>query len=232
MKLLQYVVRSMDQNVYIYFDEESKEGVIVDPGNDAARIAQVIKENEIDVKAILLTHGHGDHTGAVADLKAELGCPVGAHRWELPVLEDERISFSAMYGAKKFDVDMIFEDGDEFRFGGTSLKVIHTPGHTQGGVCFYDEANKIHMEISTSAKTNFSATLVFDKVFDRLKGFLTDHMLNLAGILSRGFFVHTQHHKEFAEGCVAVINLPGSDRALVCEGDVAVFVHKNVVFIF
>ena len=143
MKLLQYVVRSMDQNVYIYFDEESKEGVIVDPGNDAARIAQVIKEHEIDVKAILLTHGHGDHTGAVADLKAELGCKVGAHRWEIPVLEDERISFSAMYGSKKFDVDMIFEDGDEFKFGGTSLKVIHTPGHTQGGVCYYDETNKI-----------------------------------------------------------------------------------------
>jgi len=143
MKLLQYVVRSMDQNVYIYFDEESKEGVIVDPGNDAERIAQVIKENEINVKAILLTHGHGDHTGAVAQLKEELGCVVGAHRWEIPVLEDERISFSAMYGAKKFDVDVIFEDGDEFKFGGTTLKVIHTPGHTQGGVCFYDEANKI-----------------------------------------------------------------------------------------
>ena len=147
MKLLSHVVRSMDQNVYIYFDEETKEGVIIDPGNDAPQIAEIIKRNEINVKAILLTHGHGDHIGAVTALKAEFGCPVAAHRWEIPVLEDERANLSGMiYGSVAFTPEIVFEDGDEYSVGSAVLKVLHTPGHTQGGVCYYDEAN--HMLFS------------------------------------------------------------------------------------
>ena len=63
MKLFKHVVRGMDQNVYFYFDEDTKEGVIVDPGDDAQQIIKLIDENEIKVKMILLTHGHGDHIG-------------------------------------------------------------------------------------------------------------------------------------------------------------------------
>ena len=65
MKLLKHVVRNMDQNVYIYFDENTKEGVIIDPGAQAQAIEKIIDENGINVKAILLTHGHSDHIGAV-----------------------------------------------------------------------------------------------------------------------------------------------------------------------
>ncbi len=143
MKLLKHVVRNMDQNVYIYFDENTKEGVVVDPGNDAEAIEKIIDDNNVDVKAILLTHGHSDHTGAANAVKKRYNIPICAHKWEVPVLDDEAISFSSMFGGEgKITVDKEFNDSDEFKFNNCTLKVIHTPGHTQGGVCYYDAEHK------------------------------------------------------------------------------------------
>ena len=98
MKLLQHVVRSMDQNVYIYFDENTKEGVVIDPGADPNAIFKIIDENGINLKAVLLTHGHGDHTGAANAVKNRYNVPIAAHKWEVSVIEDEMISFSQMMG--------------------------------------------------------------------------------------------------------------------------------------
>ena len=144
MKLLKHVVRNMDQNVYIYFDENTKEGVVIDPGNDAEAIEKIIDDNNVDVKAILLTHGHSDHTGAANAVKKRYNIPICAHKWEVPVLDDEAISFSSMFGGEgKITVDKEFNDSDEFKFNNCTLKVIHTPGHTQGGVCYYDAEHKV-----------------------------------------------------------------------------------------
>lgn len=145
MKLLKHVVRSMDQNVYIYFDENTKEGVIIDPGAQAQAISKIIDDNGINVKAILLTHGHSDHIGAVEELKEKYNVPVGAHKWEIPVLRDEGANLSLMLTSKSTVIvpDLAFEDGDEFKFNNCTLKVIHTPGHTQGGVCYYDAQNGV-----------------------------------------------------------------------------------------
>jgi len=144
MKLLNHVVRSMDQNVYIYFDENTKEGVIIDPGDDADVIMDLIEKNGIKVKAMLLTHGHSDHIGAIREIRKKYNWPVGAHRWEVPVLKDEEANLSGMFGTSDtLEPEIIFDDGDEFRFNNCTLKVIHTPGHTQGGVCYFDAQNKV-----------------------------------------------------------------------------------------
>lgn len=144
MKLLQHVVRSMDQNVYIYFDENTKEGVVIDPGADPNAIFKIIDENGINLKAVLLTHGHGDHTGAANAVKNRYNVPIAAHKWEVPVIEDEMISFSQMMGGSgAVKVDIELNDNDEYKFNNCTLKVLHTPGHTQGGVCYYDAENSV-----------------------------------------------------------------------------------------
>lgn len=144
MKLFKHVVRSMDQNVYFYYDEKTMDGVIIDPGNDAKKIMSLVEETGINVKAVLLTHGHGDHIGAIPEIKEKYNWPVAAHSWEIPVLEDEEANLSgAICGKVEFSPDIVFEDGDVFQFGSGKLKVIHTPGHTIGGVCYYSEEDSI-----------------------------------------------------------------------------------------
>lgn len=144
MKLFKHVVRSMDQNVYFYYDENTMDGVIIDPGNDAKKIMALVEEKGINVKAILLTHGHGDHIGAVPELKEKYNWQVISHSWEKYVLEDESFNLSGgICGTIEFQPDAVLEDGEVFQIGGGSLKAIHTPGHTIGGVCYYSETDNI-----------------------------------------------------------------------------------------
>lgn len=110
----------MVSNAYMVVCQETNESVIVDVPGDAARILD--QTSGTLVRYILITHNHGDHLGGLAGVKAALEVPVAAHRLDgggLPVTPD-----------------MELNDGDTVRFGKVQLKVLHTPGHTPGGVCF------------------------------------------------------------------------------------------------
>jgi len=144
MKIFKHVVRSMDQNVYFYYDENTMEGVIVDPGSDGKKIMELVEEKGINVKAILLTHGHGDHIGGIPEIRKKYQWPIAAHDWEKEVLIDKNMNLSSMIAGKvEFAPDIILNDGDIFTVGSGSLKVLHTPGHTVGGVCYYSEEDNL-----------------------------------------------------------------------------------------
>ncbi len=144
MVIKKVVYFSMDENIYIVFDEKSKEGVIIDPGADAARVIDCIEQNEVNVKAILLTHGHADHIGAVPALKNKYNVPVVCHKLEQYVLEDAGINLSTMFfGMIEFSPDIVLEDGEVFSFGDIDVKYLYTPGHTIGGACLYIEKEKV-----------------------------------------------------------------------------------------
>ena len=144
MLIKKIVNYSMDQNIFVVYDEKSKEGVIIDPGADAQRIIACVEENGVNVKAIVLTHGHADHIGAVPAVKEKYGCPVVCHKCEQDVLEDATINLSPMfYGALELTPDIMLEDGDTFSFGDIDMKCFHTPGHTIGGACYYIEKEKM-----------------------------------------------------------------------------------------
>ena len=136
---------NMGQNTYLYYDENSGEAVIIDAGcseGDVTTVAAFLRENDIIVKGILLTHGHYDHIIAVDKLKSLTAATVCSHCAETQMLENPALNLSTRIGMDLVVVPVkLFSDGDVFEFGGASLKIIHTPGHTAGGVCYYDSEN-------------------------------------------------------------------------------------------
>lgn len=139
------VVNDMQTNCYIVKDEDTNEAIIIDPGDEADYIIDTLQKNACNVKAILLTHGHFDHIGAVEELKHKLNVPIYAHQNEQMILQNSDFNLSGSFGSKKVELsaDNLFEDGDIFNFGNIALKVIHTLGHTPGGVSYYIEKENI-----------------------------------------------------------------------------------------
>lgn len=113
------VVGPFENNVYVVGCPTTNEAVIVDAANEADRIFAAC--DGFNVTKVLTTHGHGDHVQAVGPMR-DRGIPVGIHE------DDVRMG--------RIDADFLIRDGDEFPVGGITLKALHTPGHTPGGVCF------------------------------------------------------------------------------------------------
>ncbi len=125
-------------NCYIIADDRTREAIVVDPGGDFDDIANLIQKEELHVKYILLTHGHGDHIGALADVKQVTGALIGIHANDAEMLADpaKNMSPQTVGTAVSAIADLLLEDGQQLTFGDQTLTVIHTPGHTRGGVCF------------------------------------------------------------------------------------------------
>jgi len=126
-------------NCFIAGCEDTHEAVVIDPGDEADRILLSLAESKLKVKYILNTHGHFDHVAANKKMKDATGADLIIHALDAPMLS--QISDTAtMWGLAADDSpppDQTAEEGDIINFGNLSLKVIHTPGHTQGGISFY-----------------------------------------------------------------------------------------------
>ncbi len=125
---------------YVVWCPKTRKAVVIDPGGEAQRIFSKIKELELEVVWILGTHGHADHVAAAEELKRLTSAPYALHRADDEFFRSpEGVSLFASWGfPPNPPADETFEDGREFYFGEVSLRVIHTPGHSPGSVCFYD----------------------------------------------------------------------------------------------
>jgi glyoxylase-like metal-dependent hydrolase (beta-lactamase superfamily II) len=125
-------------NCFILGCEETKEAVVIDPGDEAERILSVVSESDLGVRYILNTHGHFDHVAANKKLKAATQADLMIHTLDAPML-DQLSASAAAWGLSAENSpapDRLLEDGDTMSFGNIVLKVIHTPGHTPGGISF------------------------------------------------------------------------------------------------
>ena len=137
-------------NCYLIINKETKEAILVDPADNALRISNVIEENGCTLKAILLTHGHFDHIMALNDLKKKYNVPVYAHEEEEDVLKQSSLNMSGMVGQiYTTQADIYVKDGEHLKLAGLDVIVLHTPGHTKGGACYYFPEEKVLMSGDT-----------------------------------------------------------------------------------
>lgn len=125
------------ENMYVLVDEKTKKCAVVDPGGAKDKVLNYIKQNSLQLEYILLTHGHGDHIGAVNYIKSQTGAKVVAHSEERDLLLDKRknLSYSMHCGAQELDADIYVNDKDKLDLGELRLTFLHTPGHTKGCMC-------------------------------------------------------------------------------------------------
>ena len=135
------VVGPFASNCYIIGSESNREGVIIDPGADAEEILRNVKDLGLKIKSIVLTHGHIDHIGALKEVKDATGAEVAIHTDDAEFLQ-EGSSLNAMFGfsyAPLPSADRLLNDGDSIESGDLHFSVLHTPGHTQGGISLLGE---------------------------------------------------------------------------------------------
>ena len=133
------VVGPIEENCYVLRDEETGHGLIIDPGDNGQEILAYIRDNQIKVDLLVNTHGHWDHIGAVDFLRDELDVKLAIHHADASMLTAtrEEMSSYSMFAEGKRPAEILLHDGDTVEFGNSSLQVIHTPGHTKGGICLY-----------------------------------------------------------------------------------------------
>ncbi|MBA7678674.1 Hydroxyacylglutathione hydrolase GloC [subsurface metagenome] len=140
MILKKVVVGPLGSNCYIVGSESNKEGMIIDPGDEAEVIFKKVKDLGLAIKFIVLTHGHIDHIGALKEVKKATGAEVAIHTDEAKSLQKQ--SSSTLLGLAyptPLPPDRLLQDGDSLDIGDVHFWVLHTPGHSPGGICLSGE---------------------------------------------------------------------------------------------
>jgi len=117
------IVGPFAANCYIVGSEATKEGMIIDPGDEAGQILKSVKDCQLDIKFVVVTHGHIDHVSAVKEVREATGAEVCIH------------SADAQFLQRQLAADRLLKGGDNINVGDLHFLVLHTPGHTPGGIC-------------------------------------------------------------------------------------------------
>lgn len=166
-------------NCYIAYDEEIKEAIIVDPADSPDILKNKITELGVKPVAILLTHGHFDHIGAVDVIRNEYSIDVYAHEEEKDVLTSDA-NVAVMMGMRlSVEADHYLRDKQTLELGGVKYQVIHTPGHTKGGCCYYVEKEKVLFSGDTMFCQSYGRTDFPTGSYSQLMKSITDKLLKL-----------------------------------------------------
>lgn len=131
-------VGAIGANCYIVGSEQAKEGIIIDPGDEAERILEEVKKAGLKITLIVATHGHFDHIIALKQVKDALKCDFAMHEGDAKGMDRIPGEILAMFGMTHFTApkpERLLKDGDPINFGDIRIKVLHTPGHSLGGIC-------------------------------------------------------------------------------------------------
>jgi len=141
MIIRKIIVGPLENNCFIIADEKTRECLVTDPGDEPDRILDAINENNFQLKYIICTHAHFDHVAAVPDIKKETEAEIVIHRDDLDIYMNTKDQ-AAAWGFEMETLpkpDLFVSDGDIIKIGDMKFDVLHTPGHSQGGICLYGE---------------------------------------------------------------------------------------------
>lgn len=173
MKLERLTLKLLSENCYIYHNEENC--VLFDPGSDYEHIKEYILSKNLKLSYILLTHCHFDHVGAAADLKEFFNAKIMCHKEDLTTLKlaNKSATYYGLEPVKIPEIDEFLEDNKVIDFFGSPIKVIHTPGHSTGSVCFYIQQDNILISgdtlfLESIGRTDFP-TGSFEDIIDSIE---------------------------------------------------------------
>lgn len=176
------VVGWLGCNCSIVVEGGGKAAVVVDPGDESARILDVVRAHGLEVVAIVHTHAHIDHLIATAALARATGAPAYLHRGDLPLYDNLGMQ-AAMLGLPSAPearpIDRWLEDGGVISFGASALSVLHTPGHTPGSVCFHDGAGARLFSGDTLFRRSVGRTDLWGGSFPQLEQSIRERLYTL-----------------------------------------------------
>ena len=199
-----FVFNAIEENTYILYDE-TKECVIIDPGcyNDAEKktLKDYIETNGLKPVVLLNTHCHFDHIFGNAYVCREFGIELWAHEADVYNIERSE-AYTAMFGMKIEPSPLpshYLTDGEEIKFGNSTLKVIHTPGHSPGCVCFYSEKDKLLISGDTLFNGSIGRTDLPGGDYDQIMDSLLNKLMKLSGdtVVYCGHGPNTEIGQEF-----------------------------------
>lgn len=203
MKIKTYISGPIDANNYLIWDENTKDAVLIDCSDKREDIIKDVNDNGLNVKYILLTHGHFDHILGVNTMAKRLNAKVGIHINDSVMMNSVK-EMCQMFGispceAQKYDFTV--KDGDKIQFGTYEIKVIETPGHTKGGVCYLVE-DKLFCG-DTVFKNSYGRTDLpggsYDEISNSIKNIIFKLDDNITIYTGHGPFTTVGYEKKFNE---------------------------------
>jgi hydroxyacylglutathione hydrolase len=143
-------------NCHIVGDPKSRDAIVIDPGDDAGRILEIIEHHHLKVSAIVITHAHIDHVIGLHRIRQATGAPVYMHAEDLGLYRmlDAQAAWIGWKTPERANVDQVLREGDTIHWGPYEVSVLHTPGHTPGSVCLYMPSDLPDLQpTATAAKT-------------------------------------------------------------------------------
>ncbi|HZP33776.1 MAG TPA: MBL fold metallo-hydrolase [Candidatus Acidoferrales bacterium] len=143
-------------NCSIIGDPETREALVVDPGDETARILETLAKHALTVKAIVSTHAHIDHVGGLRKMQQATGAPVLMHADDMELYRhlDVQAAWLGMRTPDPASIDKFLREGDTLRWGGFEASVLHTPGHTPGSISLYLSPQQLRQQQAKAAANN------------------------------------------------------------------------------
>lgn len=145
MKIFSHILGAFQTNCYIIVSDKNN-AIIIDPASEGEKLINFLTENKLNLKKILLTHGHYDHIGSADFLREKTGAEIFINKADERLLKDGSVNASKLIPYIKYELfsaDIFIENGDEIKLDEITLKVMETPGHTAGSVIFIAENERV-----------------------------------------------------------------------------------------